>query len=325
MKIVEKILDGLSNTLLPSSNERLKVVVLCIVTATTFWFFNALNDSYTTRIKYPIEFIYPDSIYIPVKELPERVSINVSGGGWNLLRKTFGFKTEPLKIPLSEPASRNFILGSSLFSTISDQITEIQLNFIETDTLKIEIDSIRTKKARILIDSIGIQLSENYRITSPIQISPDSAQFTGPERFIKNIPDNVLVSLEDSQIKDNYSEEIELSTFGSSLVNRNPVEVRVQFKVERFINQELMIPYSTINRPADSSSYIFKDSLARLNFQIKETEASQFNLDSILLQVNYRNMSKKDSIVVPEIVNLPQVLKNKTIEVDSIHYFYQNK
>lgn len=325
MKIIEKILDGLSNTLLPTSNERLKVVVLCIVTATTFWFFNALNDSYTTRIKYPIEFIYPDSIYIPVKELPDRVSINVSGGGWNLLRKTFGFQTEPLQITLSEPAARNFILASSLFSTISDQVTEIQLNFIETDTLRIEIDSIKTKKAKILVDSIGIRLKDNYRVTSPIQITPDSVQFTGPERFIKNIPDNILLSLEESEISENYSEEMELSTFGSNLVSRNPVEVRVQFQVERFIKQELMIPFSTINRPADSNAYVFKDSLAQLNFQIREAEASQFNLDSIQLQVDFRRMSKTDSTVIPKIVNLPQILKNRTIEVDSIRYYYQNR
>ncbi len=323
MKVLEKILDGLSNTFLPSSNDGLKVVVLCVVTATTFWFFNALNDNYTTQIKYPIHFSYADSTYVAVNEITDNVAINVSGGGWNLLRRTFWFTIDPLEIPLNEPSRNKFILGSTLENIISDQLNELQLNFVQTDTIWLAIDSIKKRKSKIIIDSLNINLRKNHRITSTIQLGNDSVEFTGPQRFIDKIPDIILLKIPNNDINKDFSDEIELSTFGSNLVNRNPVEVPVSFEVEKFILQELMIPYQTINAPIDSSNYIFDDSLAYLDFQIEEGLAGKFNLDSIKIVVDYKKLDRRKNKVMPEIKELPQTLKDRFIQIDSLGFKYQ--
>ena len=322
MKQIEKIRDWLSNIFLPHSNDTLKVVVLCIVTATTFWFFNALNDNYSTRITYPIKFTYPDSALVEVEELPKKVSINVSGGGWNLLRKTFWFTITPVEVPLENPVEQKFILGNSLYSLIADQMTEVQLNFVENDTLKIDIDSIKSTRSKLTVDSLKIDLAEGYQITSKINLSHDSASFSGPERFVQNIPINISVEIAEENISSNYSKEIYLPTFGSSLVSRNPVEVKVDFSVAKFIRQELMLPFEKINTPADSSSYIFKDSLARISFDIKEELAGNFNLDSIKLVVDFKNIRPSDSTVLPKAQTLPQQLQQREITFDSIRFNY---
>ncbi len=323
MKILDKILDGLSNTFLPSSNDGLKVVVLCIVAATTFWFFNALNDNYTTEIKYPIQFTFADSTYVAVEEPTDNVAINVSGGGWNLLRRTFWFTIDPLEIPLAEPSRNKYILGNTLQNPISDQLNELQLNFIQTDTIWLEIDSIRKRKSKIIVDSLNINLRENFRITSNIQLAPDSVEFTGPQRFIDKIPETILLKVPAEGISKDFNDEVELSTFGSSLVNRNPVEVEISFKVKKFILQELMIPYETVNATADSSKFLFNDSLAILNFHIEESLAGQFNLDSIRIVLDYKKVDKSKNSVKPEIKALPQILKDRFIQIDSLAYEYQ--
>jgi len=322
LKHFENIGNWLSNVLLPQSNDTIKVVVLCLVTATTFWFFNSLNDNYSTRISYPIKFTYPDSSLVVVEELPKRVSINVSGGGWNLLRKTFWFTITPVEVPLEDPVNQNYILGNSLYTLIADQMTEIQLNYVENDTLRIEIDSVRTTKSKISVDSSKINLEENYRITSAIRKSNDSAEFSGPERFIKNIPEEIFINLEQENISSNYSEEIYLPTFGSTLVNRNPVEVNISFDVAKFIKQELMLPFEKLNLTADSNAYIFRDSLARISFEIQEELAGNYDLDSIMIAVDYEKINKADSSVMPIIKSLPTQLKNKNIKIDSIPFQY---
>jgi len=321
----EKIWDWLSNYFLPQSNETIKVVVLCVVTATTFWFFNALNDNYSTRITYPIKFTYPDSALVEVEELPKKVSINVSGGGWNLLRKTFWFTITPVEVPLEEPVETKHILGNSLYSLIADQMTEIQLNFVENDTLKIDIDSIKSTKSKLTVDSTKINLADNYQITSEIKLSHDSAGFTGPERFIQTIPSIISIDIEEENISSNYSKEIYLPTFGSSLVNRNPVEVKVEFSVAKFIKQELMLPFEKINAPVDSNSYIFKDSLATISFEIKEELAGNFNLDSIKLIVDYNEIQPSDSTVLPKAEILPQQLKDREIMFGPVHFNYKKE
>ncbi|WP_085518891.1 YbbR-like domain-containing protein [Marivirga sericea] len=312
----------MSNIFLPQSNDTIKVVVLCVVTATTFWFFNALNDNYSTRISYPIKFTFPDSSLVVVNELPKKVSINVSGGGWNLLRKTFWFTITPVEVPLEDPVKQKYILGNSLYTLIADQMTEIQLNYVENDTLRIAIDSIRTATAKISVDSSSISLEENYRLVSSIKKSHDSATFTGPERFIKEVPREVFIELDDDKISSNYSGEVYLPTFGSSLVNRSPVEVQISFEVAKFIQQELMLPFQKVNVPADSNAYIFRDSLARISFEIEEKLAGNYNLDSIQLIVDYEKIGASDSTVKPIIASLPKQLKKRKIKIDSVNFQY---
>ncbi|OYX23746.1 MAG: hypothetical protein B7Z16_01895, partial [Algoriphagus sp. 32-45-6] len=106
----------------------LKVVVLCIAAATTFWILNALNkDNYSTIVDYPIEWEYDRENYMPVKPLPESVPIQISGNGWDLLRKYFNLNEPPFIINLAEPSSRNFILTSELKRPMGEFLTPTQL------------------------------------------------------------------------------------------------------------------------------------------------------------------------------------------------------
>lgn len=325
MKLFDKISDRLGNILLPVSNEKLKVVALCIVTATTFWFFNALNDNYTTRISYPIKFIYKDSSLVVVNELPDNVKINVSGGGWNLLRKTFWFTIDPVEIQLDDPVNEKYFLGASLYASIADQLNEVQLNFIETDTLVVDIDSVKSHKAEIAFDSSKVSLAEGFRIISAITFSTDSVEFTGPARFIQTIPNTITLSSEKEKIERDFSEEITFSTFGSSLVNRNPVDVEVQFKVAKFITQELMLPFEFKNTPEDSANFVFIDSLISLNFDIQEKLASQYSLDSFAIFIDYALLDKNDSVFTPVIEAVPPQINKEDITISPIKYLYLDK
>ena len=74
--------------------------MLCVFTATIFWFFNALNKTYTTNINFPLAFDYDSENFIPVEGLPQTVRLNVTGNGWELFKRSTGVKQDPLEIPL---------------------------------------------------------------------------------------------------------------------------------------------------------------------------------------------------------------------------------
>ncbi|MDH5597977.1 MAG: hypothetical protein OEY34_02570, partial [Cyclobacteriaceae bacterium] len=79
MQILRKIFSFLKF----DKSDNWKIVVLCLVTATIFWFFNALNKNYSANIKYPIEFLYDKDLYQAIEIPPEDVLINLEGVGWN--------------------------------------------------------------------------------------------------------------------------------------------------------------------------------------------------------------------------------------------------
>jgi len=88
--------------------SNIKVVVLCIVAATTFWVLNALNkDNYSTIVDYPIQWKFDEENYVAVKALPKNIQIQITGNGWDLLRKYFNISSTPYSIQLDSPAEKN--------------------------------------------------------------------------------------------------------------------------------------------------------------------------------------------------------------------------
>eukprot|EP01035_Chromulina_nebulosa_P049214 gene49214-66821_t len=74
-----------------------KAVIVSLFAAIIFWIMNALNkEGYSQKISFPIRITYDDSLYIPTQPLPEKISVNVSGNGWDLLRKSLALYKTPI-------------------------------------------------------------------------------------------------------------------------------------------------------------------------------------------------------------------------------------
>jgi hypothetical protein len=108
---------------------------MCLMAATTFWFLNALNKDYSTRLSYPIEFDYDDSTYISISTLPKKVRLNVSGYGWNLLKKSLQVNANPLNYRVANPLQARYITGSNLLQPITEQLRDIRVNYVVEDTI----------------------------------------------------------------------------------------------------------------------------------------------------------------------------------------------
>ena len=103
---------------------------MCVFAATVFWFFNALNKSYTTNINFPLSFDYDKDNFVPVQNLPSQVRLNVTGNGWDLFKRSTGVKLIPLEIPLERPADIKKIVGNTLQPFFSSQVDGMELNFV---------------------------------------------------------------------------------------------------------------------------------------------------------------------------------------------------
>ena len=77
MRIIDKILELVESTITPLHGANLRIVFLSLLTATIFWFFNALNKEYTAKINYPVEIIYGRDSLVAVNELPKHIPVNV--------------------------------------------------------------------------------------------------------------------------------------------------------------------------------------------------------------------------------------------------------
>src|SRR5689334_19421744 len=91
-----------------------KAVVLCILAAMTFWTFNSFNKEYSTNLRFPILFEFDGEKYLPSEHFPKSVTLNVTGIGWDLIRRQVGMKAPQVIIPLDRPSEIKKIVAATL-------------------------------------------------------------------------------------------------------------------------------------------------------------------------------------------------------------------
>ena len=299
----------------PDKTSNIRVILLCLFAATTFWFFNALNENYSTSLNYPIKFIYNQEEYIAVEPLPDNLQINVSGLGWNLWRNSMGIKVSPLEIPLESPMEVKRIVAASVPSLITDQLDEFQLNYVLTDTLFINVDRRVTKKFALKVDSANISLEENYQIINPIRFTPDSVELRGPEGIIKDLPDTILVGLSQEAIDENYNEDVAINLPNGRLIRRNPPTVNVIFAVEEFLDRETMAPLK-IENIADKA-YIETESV-KVSYKVRASFSDQIQQDQIEVVADFTQMNPQDSTIVPQLKSFPDQITDVKLDTTRI-------
>lgn len=321
MKRSQSIFRGLKR-LLTSDKSNWKVVALCLAGATTFWFFNALNKDYATRVNYPVEFVFDEEGVVVVEELPEKVSIVVSGGGWNLLRKTSWFNDDPIQILLENPAATPYITKPSLTTIIADQLNELRLNYVVTDTLFLHIEPEESKEVVVTIDSSAISLESGFRIVSPIEVEPDSAVFTGPASFISELSDSILLYIPYKELDKSFHDVLDLSDLESEKIQVAPDRIQVSFEVARFIQASKLVKVRPLNFPADSSVWL-ADSTGVVSFTIREDRLPKVQDALFELVADYRSRNRQDSTVALRLIEYPAFIDEVRLETETIPLEYE--
>lgn len=307
----EEIFEKLKSSFQTPSrkDERLKVVLICIVISTTFWFFSALNKTdYVSEIKYPIELLYDTEEYVATKPLPEKLTLEVSGGGWDLMARFFGFGMETLQIPIENPDTKPFVLVNALRSDLSSSLEPVMINFIPNDSIKFEIQRRVNKKVALLVDQAAINLDPDYRMATDPVISPDSIVLIGPEATLQSI-NELRIMPSDRQVDADYSSSVgipELPQFVSSELS----EVNLSFDVVRYLKVTERYKIEKRNFPIEA--YDIEPSEVNVSFEISELVFDVQDSSEIRLWVDYNNFDPSDSTVFIEVEKGYEKMDNVT-------------
>ncbi len=300
----------------PERIRNIRVITLCIVAAATFWFLNALNDNYSTTLKYPLVFSYDPEKYIPLEKPPEYVQINVSGIGWNLFRNSLGIKVTPLIFNLQNASEIKKIPGNSILGTLSDQLDEFEVNFILTDTLYVNIDSRATRNFKLAVDSSTIRLNEKYWLSSSLRFSPDSVTLKGPQSILSKMEDVLVINIPQSDIDENYNEDIPIEFENSRLISRDPPTMNVVFGVEEYTTSEIKVPVTLENFPQNRKAFLI-DTLRTLTYNVGINKTNDLAPSLFEVVANYNKINPEDSTISLEITKHPEFIQD--VRLDSVN------
>lgn len=293
---------------------------MCLMAATTFWFLNALNKDYSTRLSYPIQFEYDDSVFVSVTPLPENVRLNVSGYGWNLLKKTLQVNVIPLTYRISSPLQARYITGSNLLPFITEQIRDIKINYIVEDTIFFDFDRITTKKVELQVDSTIIDLAEGYKLASPVRLTPEDINFKGPSSLLKALPDSIFLNIPFKGIDENFEEDIPVNYVQSSLIEPDNNKVRVRFEVAQFRKETQLVSIHTVNFP-EKDSIVLANSVLEVSYWLRKEEAKPVRPEDFRLVADFTHLNKADSTITIRLEQKPPYVNDVRVNKGAIRIY----
>jgi YbbR domain-containing protein len=315
-----------SKRISPQKLSNLKVVVLCIAAATTFWILNALNkDDYTTVVDYPIELSYDKEKYMAVEKEPAQIQIEIRGNGWDLLRKYFKLNTLPFLVSLENPAAKNFIRTTDLRRNLGEFLSPTTVISILDDSLKFKIDRIQTLKVPAIVDSSSYSLAKNYRLLSSPQFNPAEISLTGPSSILEQLKGGIQIAINEQKIKSDLSKElvVKVPEEIEALVSSKEEMVTVTFDVIAFLEGNKRLKIRKLNFPKSVSLSNEEVSIV-MDYLIDERSVEDLKEMEFEAILNYSKRNKVDSTITIEVRPMPKFLDQIRISPSIVKLRYGN-
>jgi hypothetical protein len=113
--------------------HRWQTVLVCIFGAMVFWRLNALNKVYTTDMNYPVAFIIDESKVAFTKVPPSTIRLEVTGGGWSLLRYLLSLHVQPIELPVAQVSKRGNIKSEYLWPIFNKRLKDLKVRSVLMD------------------------------------------------------------------------------------------------------------------------------------------------------------------------------------------------
>ncbi len=217
-----------------AGKRRLKMltIAICLVLATVFWFFNALNNDYSAIIHYPVKIIYNTKEYQLDAHTDKYVKVSATGYGWYLLYYSLGLGIGPLELNLENHEGSQYVPDSKLLELAKMGLKNVEVNKIVSDTFKIEAAPLVKKKLYLKLDTKRLSLPKGKTIDQ-VTIDPLYITCSGPKKELITLPDTISFALPDTFIEgEEFSDDVHIAYHPSKNIRPDISSVKVSFTLK---------------------------------------------------------------------------------------------
>ena len=273
-----------------------KIFFYCFIAGFLIWFFNELNNRANVSMYYPINFKYDIKVeHIEVLSPPDAIQISINGTGWNLLRNILKINIQAIEYNINNPLKTKFILSNSLLPSVSQSLENVNLNYIITDSIFLNIENTMGKELDVLIDSSSISIADGFERVSDFTLSHNKIYIEGPRSIINSLPNTYLLKSDNIiNLTSNFDEDIIIEKIDKDVLV-NPESINLSFKIEEFVQEEIILKvnFQDENFKIDTSVTVL--------YKMKKGD-EPISDDSLFV-----NLRKKDGYLIPEVNSIQDV------------------
>lgn len=291
-----------------------KALFLCLAAAVVFWFFSALNKENTSDLDLPVQLVVDESGYIATAPVPDRISVNVTGKGWDLLNKRLGFRVEPVVIRLDQPDRKTFLLTRTLMKDLSASVEGLRINFIHGDTLHIDYERRISRMIRLEPDLSEVAFEEGFGLIGDVTVEPAEVEVSGPASYVRKLGGSHMVAGAEKNLKKEWQAKVAVFS-GEPLLTAVPSRVTITIPAGRVQRLAITVPVKidalTPRWTADADS-------SRIEVEIPQDRLADFDARQLRVIMVIRKPAADHFFMRGQVTGLPEfsrILRMDTLEV----------
>lgn len=298
--------------------DREKVVVffISIFLAFCLWLIVNLNRDFNLDIRLPVEVGNITTDQALAEKLPDEITANVNGTGWNLIT----LYNDPPHVFVDVSGQE-----VNLFEQVSRQMSgmaNVRVQTVEPLYLQVNLEPKQAKRVPVT-PHITVNFAPQYGFLEEPALTPDSITVRGAASQIDAIESWPTDSVTFDAVKGNLSTEIALRS-PSTLLTLSQSEVRYEAEVVQFTEGEVSVPVQTRGfSPGNVVS--FSPSTVTVKYRIPLSEYASVNQNRpFAAYVEYQQIQQDTTgFVAPRIEQLQDDthLKVRSVQPAEIAYF----
>ena len=312
--------------------KELGVFLIFLIISAIFWFLNELEESYVTRINYPVQYSQFPENKVTVGELPSSLELKIRGQGFQLLEYKLLRNLKPLRLqvssynlnPQSHPNSLVYYIPTdNIGPRISQQLgSNMEIIEIVPDTLFFEFTERASKKVPVEAN-INYSFGKQMMLKGNVSIDPDSVQVSGPQSVLDTI----------ERIKTKYHEFSDLTSPMETTLNLSEIHkqveystrrVKLQIPVEQYTEGSLKKEIMVRNSP-DSVIVRTFPSVVNITYLVGLSNYEKVIPELFKVYVDYENIRNNGEQLKVEVDKAPAYLKSYSYTPQRVDYIIERR
>tara|TARA_Y100000766_G_scaffold90639_1_gene77088 strand:- start:357 stop:1328 length:972 start_codon:yes stop_codon:yes gene_type:complete len=316
----------------PSNKKQWKIFFACLAISTVLWSLLRFSEERSETIQLNLNYINYPKNQILIGSVPKHISVTIQGRGFELISKSFGFRSSNLDVDLSKAKviEKNEEIHYiwlpnehklEIYQAIGNKL-KIGESLSKADTVRL-IFSEKVEKKLVTSFSYKVNKNHEYFVLKKPVITPVTVTARGAKSKLKNI-DTIRTEFSNLDILEtdlNQSYKLEIPDGVDSLYNDS---VNVFMEIEALKESNIRVPISIFNLP-DSLEFKLFPNEVNVTFICGESAEKEIQIGDFTASVRFEDIKSSFKRLNVTLNKYPKTLKNLRVEPSSVEYILKSK
>ena len=299
-------------------------IILFFFVSFSFWILTKLSEDYSSKLTLEIDIINTPDDYIVKKQNINSILVFIKASGFELFyNKLFQNK---LIVDLEEEkiVDDKIVIdyNKNKFKLKETLNSNIDISNVFPDQIVIELEQVVNKFVPIVLEN-ELKIKSGYGLRSPVDLSPDSIQVSGPLKEISKISYVSALIDADLNIENDYTADYEIVR--DKKISYEFSSGKAVIYVDRYSEKTIKIPILVRGIP-DSLDLRLYPNEVDISFQSSIKRLKNISEKDFIVSVSFdpktKNLSKDLDVSID---SFPSSLKNLKISHKKVEFLIKNK